>query len=340
MRSRHDGRENLRIFGIGGSSALALSLAGGLGVDLEPLSEERFPDGELKLCPIRDVRGADAVVVHSLMRDESRSPNDKLCEIVFLTNCLRDLGAGRLVAVLPYLAYSRSDRRKDEFDPLNLKTAARMLESAGLDAAVTLEAHNVAAYQNAFRTMAVSIEAAPVFREYMKAHFPDGNITVLSPDTGGIARAESFRSKLQESLDRPVETAFLEKYRHKEGLKGHRLVGPVEGREVVIYDDMISTGGTALRAAEICRRSGAERVSVLAAHGLFSLNAGAVIDSPLIDEIVVTDTNHALLRSARSPKLKVLPCALLIEHWLRGFFGLRGFELTHEPLRGELRYLL
>ncbi|MGZ3771050.1 MAG: ribose-phosphate diphosphokinase [Bdellovibrio sp.] len=321
QKNQQDRHQNsiLKIFGIGAGLRLAREFCEYSGASLQPLREEKFPDGEIKIKPLENVAHQDIVIFQSLAFDSQKSPNEKICELLFLIGLLKNEGARYITAVLPYLAYSRSDQKKDPFDPLTLNYLARLLETIGINKLITLDVHNIAAFQNAFRCENINVETAFLFCEYLKNKKNyEELITVMSPDIGGIKRAEKFRHRLQLSLGMPVEMAFLEKYREKEGLLGHSLVGEIKSKHVIIYDDMISTGKTVLRAADIVRENGAKSLTVMAAHGLFSENPEEILKSPLIDEIVVTNSNPFLYSPSfeKFSKLKILSCVPLLAQCL------------------------
>ncbi|KHD88433.1 MAG: hypothetical protein OM95_08910 [Bdellovibrio sp. ArHS] len=307
-----------RIYSFGSGQILALELCKYLGLELEKIKEERFPDGEIKIKPMEAVSSQDVVILHSMAFEPEQTPNDKICELLLFISQLKDEGAGSITAILPYLSYSRSDQKKDFQDPLTLKHLAILYEAAGIEKIITLDVHNLAAYQNAFRCSSVNLEAAPLFCDVIKSKGATGSLVVLSPDIGGIKRAEKFRHLLQGALAKPVAMAFVEKYREKEGLQGQALVGNVHEADIIIYDDMISTGKTVLRAVEAVRKKGARTVTVIATHGLFSENREALLNSSLINELWVTDSNPTLRRPLfkEFPKLKVISCAPLLAQGL------------------------
>lgn len=309
-----------KIFGIGCGLRLAQELCEHLGLEIQQVREENFPDGEIKVKPIIEVANQDIVVIHSLAFEPTKTPNEKICELLFFVSLLKNEGAREITAILPYLSYSRSDQKKEVFDPLTLNYLAKLYEEAGIDKVITLDVHNIAAFQNAFRCININVEAAPLFCDHLKNKNANNDPwTVMSPDIGGIKRAEKFRHRLQLSTARPVSMAFLEKYREREGLLGHSLVGSVSSNHVFIYDDMISTGQTVIRAAELAKENGAKSLSVIAAHGLFSQAPEEVLESPLIDEVIVTNSNPMLLspQFERFTKLKVLSCVPFLAQALR-----------------------
>jgi len=261
-----------------------------LGVPLSAHEERTFEDGEHKTRPLVSVRGRDVYVVQSLYGDTGETVNDKLVRLLFFVGALKDASAGRVTAVVPYLAYARKDRKSKARDPVSTRYVAQLLEAVGLDCVVTLDVHNLAAYQNAFRCRSEHLEANPLFVEYFAARLTDAPITVVSPDAGGVKRAEAFRQKLGVAVNRPIAAAFAEKYRSAGVVSGDAFVGDVDGRVAIIIDDLISGGTTIARAASACRRHGAQQVFAAASHGVFAVAANATLAASSVEQIVVTDT--------------------------------------------------
>ncbi|MGZ6478847.1 MAG: ribose-phosphate diphosphokinase [Bdellovibrionales bacterium] len=304
--------KDYKIFGIGGTSAIARQVCGRLGIELSTLHEEKFPDGELKICPTENVEGINVFIFHSLVHDSMRTVNDRLCELCFLAGTLRDQGASQVTAVIPYLAYARADRRKEHLDPLNNRYVAQLLEAAGIQRVISLDVHNLSAFENAFRCPTIHVEANRLFLDYILEQVPKPtNPVVLSPDIGGIKRAERFRKLLESGLNASVDSGFFEKFRTARGATGHALVGDVRDRLVLIVDDMISTGGTILRAVDACKMAKAGQIMVFASHGLFTDNREKLLNSPDVIQFVVTDSNPGLAHLGPSKRLAVLPCASL-----------------------------
>lgn len=312
-------RPPFKLFGLGKSFVLAKEVSEHLGINLEDLSEETFADGETKIKPLSTVQGHDVAIIQSMASDSEKGPNEKISELLIFVSLLKDSGAEHITAVLPYFSYSRSDQAKDFQDPVTLKYLAQMYEAVGINNLITLDVHNIAAFENAFRCPSGNLEASSLFCFYLKKKAFDGSLVVVSSDIGGIKRAEKFRRNLQSSLEKPISMAFLEKYREKEGLAGTALVGSVQNAHVIIYDDMISTGKTVLRAAEVIRASGALSIRVFATHGLFSKRKEVLLASPLLDEIVITNSNPAVLSSEYQSfaKLQVISCGSIIAESLR-----------------------
>lgn len=281
---------DLQLFAPESSRALGEDVATACGVDLSPSEERAFEDGEHKMRPLVSVRGNDVYVVDSLYHGPEESVNDRLCRLLFFLGALRDAGAGRLTAVVPYLCYSRKDRRTKPRDPVTTRYIAALFEAVGIDRMVTVDVHNPAAFENAFRSQAVNLEARPLFVRHVVGLLTGEAPVVVSPDVGGVKRADRLRDALSSRLGREVDTGFVEKRRGGGVVSGDRLVGDVDGRTVMLVDDLVSTGTTLVRAAHACRAGGAGRVLAAATHGLFLGDAGTVLADPAIDAIVTTGT--------------------------------------------------
>lgn len=278
------------LFALEAGRAFGEEVARHFGIALGAHEEREFEDGEHKSRPVINVRNKDIFVIHSLYADTQQSVNDKLVRLLFFIGALRDASAARVTAMVPYLAYARKDAKTQTRDPVTTRYVAQLFEAAGTDRVVTMDVHNLAAFQNAFRIRTDHLEAAKLF----EAHFAEllkaeSQITVVSPDIGGMKRAERFRQALSRDLNRELNTAFLEKARAKGVMRGGRVVGDVAGTAIII-DDLISTGGTLLHAAAACRESGASRVYAAATHGIFVGNASKLLSGAELDGVVVTDT--------------------------------------------------
>lgn len=282
--------EDFRFFGLSGSGGLGAAVARCGGFELAAHEERFFEDGEHKARPLVSVRGSDVHVLLSLAGDIDGSVNDKLCRLLFFIAACKENGAARVTAITPYLAYSRKDRQTKARDPVTTRYVGQLFEAVGTDRLVTLDVHNLSAFQNAFRIETVHLDTrrlfAPAIRE-LAAGLP---ICVVSPDGGGVKRAQLLKESLEADLDGPVVFAFLEKRRSRGVVSGDLFAGDVEGTVVFIVDDMIGTGGTVKRAAQACRARGARKVFALAAHGLFGRGAERMFEEAALDEIIVTDS--------------------------------------------------
>lgn len=278
------------LFALNATHEFGLKIANELNVELAPHEEREFEDGEHKARPLVSVRGHDVCVIQSLHSGPIASANDKLCRLLFFIAALKENGARRVAAAIPYLAYARKDRQTKPRDPVTTRYLALLLEAAGADLVMTLEAHNIVAYQNAFRCETIHLDARKLFAREALGLIGDSPVVVASPDPGGVKRAQLFRETLELTLQRPVGSAFLEKRRSAGVVTGDILAGEVGGAAVLVIDDLISTGGTLARAAKACHDHGAEKVYAFASHGLFVGNASGVIRQSDLASTYVTDT--------------------------------------------------
>ena len=301
----------MRLFALNATAELGSAISDRLGQPLARHEEREFEDGEHKTRPIDNVGGKDVFVVQSLHGGPGMSANDKLCRLAFFIAALKDAGAFRVTAVVPYLCYARKDRRTKPNDPVTTRYVARLLESMGTDAVVALEVHNPAAFENAFRCRTVTLTGTPLFVDYAKRL--TGRLSVVSPDIGGAKRAELFRETLEAACGGPVGKAFIDKHRSAGVVSGDLFVGDVADSTAFIIDDLLSTGGTLLRAAKAARGAGARKVIAAVTHGLWMAGSAEVLADPAIDAIIVTDTVPAfrLPAGAVRGKLAILSAAPL-----------------------------
>jgi ribose-phosphate pyrophosphokinase len=300
------------IFALGASAALGKRICDRLGLPLTPHEERAFEDGEHKSRPLVAVRGRRSYVLSSLYGDSEQSPNDRLTKLLFFIAALKE-GGSTVTAVVPYLCYARKDRQTKPNDPITTRYVAQLFEAVGTDALVALDVHNLSAFQNAFRIDTEHLSAGTLFAEHF-ADFPrDAPLAVVSPDAGGVKRAELFRQLLEGYLERPVAGGMVTKYRSEGKVDGLLFAGDVEGRVVIILDDLISTGGTMVRAAALCREHAALSVHLVATHGLFASGADEALGTAPVEGIVVTDSVPQYVRGgAISVRLTVIGIAGLI----------------------------
>jgi ribose-phosphate pyrophosphokinase len=272
------------------ANELCAGVAVALGVAPAPLEERRFEDGEHKARPLASVRGRDVYVLEPLYGDATHSVDERLVRLLLFVGTLKDAGASRVTAVVPYLAYARKDRRSKPRDPVSTRYVAQLFEAVGTDAIVTMDVHNVAAFQNAFRCLAENLSAIGVLAHHIGRTLPPGPAVVVAPDAGGVKRAEEFRRVLERIVAQPVAMAFVEKHRSAGEVSGDAFVGTVEGATAIVVDDMICAGTTVVRAARACRRRGARGVLAAVTHGLFAGDGNVTLLDAAIDAIVTTDT--------------------------------------------------
>ena len=283
-------RDDPCVFALNTSRPCGERVAAALGLTLSRHEEREFEDGEHKARPLESVRGRDVYVIHSLYGEPGISANDKLVRLLFFIGALKDASAARVTAVCPYLAYARKDRRTKPRDPVSTRYVAQLFEAVGTGRMVTLDVHNLAAYQNAFRIPAEHLEARGLFVAWFAARLGDDPVVVVSPDAGGVKRAAALRDSLARTLGRPVGSAFMEKRRSEGVVSGEAVVGEVGGMTALIIDDLISSGTTLARAAAACRTLGAKRVLAAASHGLFAGAAETALADPALEKVLVTDS--------------------------------------------------
>ena len=299
--------ENLALFALNATRDFGERVAAKLAVPLTEHEEREFEDGEHKARPLVSVRAKDAYIIQSLYSDDRQSVNDKLCRLLFFAGAVRDAAAGRVTAVIPYLAYARKERKTQPRDPVTTRYVASLIEAVGVERMVTMDVHNLAAFQNAFRCRTEHLEANPLFLRHLLPELGNSaQIVVVSPDVGGIKRAERFREALARALKQEVPGAFVEKSRAKGAVSFGRLIGDVRGSIVVILDDLISTGSTLVNAAKACKDKGATRVYAAASHGLFVGHANEVLATDELDRVIVTDTVPAFRLDRELVKRKVV----------------------------------
>ena len=281
---------SLAVFALNSSRDFGEKVCAHLGISLSAHEEREFEDGEHKVRPLVSVRGMDVFAVQSLYGDSQQSVNDKLCRFLFFLGALRDASAGRVTAVIPYLCYARKDRKSKPRDPVTTRYIAALFEAVGVDSAVTLDVHNLAAYQNAWRIPTDHLEAKKLFVNHFLPLIGRRDVVVVSPDLGGVKRAEEFRQAFCRALGREIHGAFLEKYRSAGVVTGEAVVGEVAGTVAIIIDDLISSGTTLVRASEACRARGSIAVYAAASHGVFGSKAAETLSNPALEQIVVTNT--------------------------------------------------
>lgn len=304
----------MKLFALQSSRDFGELVASELGIALSEHEEREFEDGEHKSRPLESVRNQDVFVIQSLFGDDKESVNDKLCRLLFFISALKDASAHHLTAVVPYLCYARKDRKTKPRDPVTTRYLAKLFEAAGVDCIVTIDVHNIQAYQNSFRCTTEHLEAKKLFTEFLLPELSttDG-IAIMSPDIGGIKRAEQFQQSIAKRLNRELPVVFMEKYRSGGEVWGEKVAGNVTGKTVVIIDDLVSTGGTLARAAAACKRDGANKVLAVATHGIFTGDPDKTLQEESLQQIIVTNTipPFRLQHTHVKEKVKVLNAAPL-----------------------------
>jgi len=265
-----------------------------LGVATSASEEREFENGEHKMRPLINVRDRDVYVIGLLCGNGEGSSNDKLVRMLFFIGALKDAGASRITACVPYLPYARKDRRTKADDPISTRYVASIFEAVGVHRVVVLDVHNLAAFENAFRIPTLPLDTADLFASHLLGLDGPRDWVVASPDIGGVKRAQRLRDVLEKRAGRAMGSAFMDKKRSGGVVSGDALIGDVEGKRVVILDDIISTGTTMLRAVAACRNAGASEVHLAATHAVFTpqslqlFTGDASVARP--DSVVVTDS--------------------------------------------------
>ena len=292
------------IFSGTANEPLARKVCDYLSLPLGKVQISRFPDGEIDLKVQEDVRGADVYV----MQSTCPPVNENLMELLILIDCLRRASAERITAVLPYFGYARQDRKAEGRVPISAKLVANIITAAGAHRALAVDLH-AAQLQGFFDIPMDHLYAAPVLVEHFK-RLSLKDLTVVSPDVGGIKMARAYAKRLNADL------AICDKRRSgpSEAEVMH-IIGEVEGRNVVLVDDMISTGTSISEAARMCRKHAAKEIYICATHAVLSGKAVEKLQKAPVKEVVVTDTIP--LAGKEFPSLKVLSIANLLGEAIR-----------------------
>jgi ribose-phosphate pyrophosphokinase len=285
----------LVLFSTYGSRTLAESISHATNVELGKVEDDPFPNGETHCRLMTEVRGRDVFVVCSTCRQWEHNEggrkytgvNDSLIDLLVFGDAIARASAWRITAVIPYFGYARQDRKAASRTPITAKLVATMLEAAGFDRILTMDLHSDQ-IQGFFSSSCNldHLNAGCLFSEYFHS-LELSNAVVLSPDTGNLKKADKYRQGLPSTVD----VAVIDK-RRKSGTEAEakRLIGEVEGKTVIIMDDIIASGGTMRAAVDFAIDRGAEEFYLVATHGEFVGNAVKKLSHPKIKQIVVTDT--------------------------------------------------
>ena len=274
-----------------------------LGIPLSEASIKRFSDGEISVQIGESVRGKDVFII----QPTCAPANINLMELLILTDALKRSSASSITAVVPYFGYARQDRKAAPRVPITAKLVANMLQTAGIDRVVTMDLH-AGQIQGFFDIPVDNLYGTIVFLDYVKNKNLKNPI-VASPDVGGVARARSLAKSL--NLDMVIVDKRREKANESEVMN---IIGDVNGKDVILIDDMIDTAGTIVKAAEVLKKNGATGVMAFCTHPVLSGPAYDRINSGVLDELVTTDT---IPLKEQSPYIKVLTTAPLFGEVIR-----------------------
>ena len=291
----------LKLFSGTAHSALAKEIATYLGVPMGRASLRRFSDTEVSFQIDENIRGTDVFILQPTCTPVD--PN--LVELCVMIDAFRRSSAARITAVMPYYGYARQDRKDKPRVPISAKLVANLVSAAGANRILTMDLHK-AQIQAFFDIPVDHLFAAPVFIDYLTAR-KEPEVTIVSPDAGGVERARAYAKRLGADL------AIIDKRRSADGsAEVMHVVGEVEGRVCIIQDDIVDTAGTMTQAASALRANGAARVMACAVHGVLSGPAYERIHESELEKLVVTNTIPPKPEFAASDRIEILSVAPLL----------------------------
>ncbi len=294
--------DNAKVFCGTSNIPLATSVCKYLDIALGKAEIKRFSDGELSAEISESVRGSHIFVIQSTCPPT----NEHIMELLILSDALKRASAREITAVIPYYGYARQDRKVKPRAPISAKLVADLITTAGISRVVTVDLH-AGQIQGFFNIPVDHIYATPVFIDYIKK-IRNGNDTVIvSPDAGGMERARQYAKILNAGL------AMTDKRRPNPNVAEiMNVIGDVEGKNVIVVDDLVDTAGTAVQAGKALVREGAKSVSLCCTHGVLSGKAIENIHDSVIQEVIITDTIPPSEEAAASDRIKVLSIANLL----------------------------
>jgi ribose-phosphate pyrophosphokinase len=293
--------ERIKVFTGNANPSLAADVCECLGIEAGEISLKTFSDGEIQLQILENVRGVDAFAI----QPTCTPVETHMFELLLMIDALKRASAGRITAVLPYYGYARQDRKDRPRVPISAKLIASLLERAGADRILSLDLH-AAQIQGFFDIPVDHLFAAPVMIEHFRATALP-NVTVVSPDAGGVERARAFAKRLNAPL------AIIDKRREQANVaEVMNIIGDVQGRNCIMVDDLIDTAGTLVKGAEALLKVGAESVSACATHPVLSGPAVQRIEESQIKEVVVTNSIPLKPEARQCERLRALSVAPLL----------------------------
>lgn len=291
--------DKIRVFTGSANRPLADKIVSSLGLEIGKMTHERFADQEIFVQIEESVRNRDTFVI----QPTSRPANEHWMEMYIIIDALKRASAKRITAVIPYYGYSRQDRKNEPRVAISAKLVADLLTKAGADRLLTMDLH-ASQIQGYFDIPVDHLQASPVFVERFR-NIDTSNMIVVSPDIGGVVRARTFAQYLG------LDIAIIDKRRPKANVSEvMHVIGNVEGKDGVIIDDIMDTGGTIVKAAVALKERGMNKIFVVASHGVFSRDACARLQESMVDKVFVTDTiQHPDI--AKFSKIEVLTVSRL-----------------------------
>jgi len=293
-------RWRLKVFSGNANPELAQEIAEYLGVHIADSKVKTFSDGEISVAIDESVRGVDVYIV----QPTCAPVNDYLMELLIMIDAVRRASAARVNAVIPYYGYARQDRKTRARDPITSKMVANLITSAGADRVITVDLH-AGQIQGFFDIPVDHLPGVPMLAEYFRSN-PMEDVVVLSPDLGGVTRARDLANRLHASI------AIIDKWRPEPNVaEVMNVIGDIEGKSVIIVDDMIDTAGTITMASRVMLERGAKEVYACATHPVLSGPALERLSEAPLREIVVTNT-IPIPKDKRLKNMTILSVAPLI----------------------------
>ncbi len=298
---------NIRIISCNSNPDLSQKISDYLEVPLANAEIKQFKDGEVSVDIKDNVRGKDVFVVQST----SNPANDHLMELLIAIDALRRASAKRITAVIPYFGYARQDRKSSPRAPISAKLVANLITSAGADRVLTMDLH-ASQIQGFFDIPVDNLYASPVFTKYIKENLPAENLVVVSPDVGGLVRARSIAKRISADL------AIVDKRRPKAGVSEvMNIIGDVQGKNCIIVDDIVDSGGTLCNAADALIEKGAASVSAYITHGVLSGKACERVTNSSLDALVITNSIMPTKEALAVPNIKIIDISDLVGQAIR-----------------------
>ncbi len=300
-------QDEVKIFAGNSNLPLAREISQFLEVPLGKATVETFSDGESKIEVKENVRGGDVFVIQSTCAPG----NDNLMELLLMLDAFKRASAKRITAVIPYYGYARQDRKVVPRVPISAKLVADLITTAGASRILTMDLHS-GQIQGFFNIPVDNLYATPVLLEYLKRQLDRKEVTIVSPDAGGVERARDFATRLDASL------AIIDKRRVGPNVVAEmNIIGEVKGQIAVLLDDIVDTAGTLTMAAEALEKEGAKRIFSCCTHAVLSGPAIQMINDSPMEELIVTDTIPLGPEAEGWKKIKVLSVAHLIGEAIR-----------------------
>ena len=297
----------MKIVACNSNRPLAEAVAAALNLPLTRASVRRFADMEV-FCEIHEnIRGEDVFVIQST----SYPANDNLMELLIMLDALRRASARRVTAVIPYFGYARQDRKSGPRTPISAKLVANLITEAGAHRVLTMDLH-AAQIQGFFDIPVDNMFAAPLFARHIQDNYAGRDLMIVSPDVGGVLRARAIATRINSDL------AIIDKRRERAGVSEvMNVIGEVEGRDCIIVDDIVDSGGTLCNAAAALIEYGAKSASVYTTHGVLSGGAVARIASSPIEMMTITDSILATEAQKLAGNIRQVTIAPLLAEAMR-----------------------